>query len=95
MANAPLAPSTSAACDIDPGAYTPEIMMLLEFNLWSGNSRVFPGIDPLVVRKNDKHLAARIGVLEVPSQLVSPLVRASRETVRCSGMLMTTRHRRA
>ena len=29
-------------------------MTMLEFNLWSWNSRVFPGIDPLVVRKNDK-----------------------------------------
>jgi manganese oxidase len=42
------------AYDIDPGAYTPKIMTMLEFNLWSWNSRVFPGIDPLVVRKNDK-----------------------------------------
>ena len=42
------------AYDIDPGAYTPKIMTMLDFNLWSWNSRVFPGIDPLVVRKNDK-----------------------------------------
>ena len=40
--------------DIDPGAYTPKIMTMLDFNIWSWNSRVFPGIDPLVVRKNDK-----------------------------------------
>ena len=40
--------------DIDPGAYTPKIMTMLDFNLWTWNSRVFPGIDPLVVRKNDK-----------------------------------------
>ena len=42
------------AYDIDPGAYTPKIMTMLDFNLWSWNSRVFPGIDPLVVRKSDK-----------------------------------------
>ncbi|MDP3357060.1 MAG: copper oxidase, partial [Polaromonas sp.] len=42
------------AYDIDPGAYTPKIMTMLDFNIWSWNSRVFPGIDPLVVRKNDK-----------------------------------------
>jgi hypothetical protein len=42
------------AYDIDPGAYTPKIMTMLDFNLWSWNSRIFPGIDPLVVRKNDK-----------------------------------------
>ena len=33
---------------------TPKIMTMLDFNIWSWNSRVFPGIDPLVVRKNDK-----------------------------------------
>ncbi len=42
------------AYDIDPGSYTPKIMTMLDFNLWSWNSRVFPGIDPLVVRKHDK-----------------------------------------
>lgn len=42
------------AYDIDPGAYTPKVMTMLDFNLWSWNSRIFPGIDPLVVRKNDK-----------------------------------------
>ena len=42
------------AYDIDPGSYTPKIMTMLDFNLWSWNSRIFPGIDPLVVRKNDK-----------------------------------------
>ncbi len=42
------------AYDIDPGAYTPKIMTMLDFNLWSWNSRVFPGIDPLVVRRGDK-----------------------------------------
>ncbi len=40
--------------DIDPGAYTPKIMTMLDFNLWTWNSRVFPGIDPFVVRKNDR-----------------------------------------
>jgi manganese oxidase len=42
------------AYDIDPGSYTPKIMTMLEFNLWSWNSRVFPGIDSLNVRLNDK-----------------------------------------
>jgi FtsP/CotA-like multicopper oxidase with cupredoxin domain len=43
-----------SAYDIDPGSYTPKIMTMLDFNLWTWNSRVFPGIDPLVVRKNDR-----------------------------------------
>lgn len=42
------------AYDIDPGSYTPKINTMLDFNLWTFNSRVFPGIDPMVVRKNDR-----------------------------------------
>ena len=40
--------------DIDPGSYTPKINTMLDFNLWTFNSRAFPGIDPMVVRKNDR-----------------------------------------
>ena len=50
------------AYDIDPGSYTPKIMTMLDFNLWSWNSRIFPGIDPLVVRQIDK-VRIRIGNL--------------------------------
>ena len=50
------------AYDIEPGAYTPKIMTMLDFNLWSWNSRVFPGISPLVVRQHDK-VRIRIGNL--------------------------------
>ena len=50
------------AYDIDPGSYTPKIMTMLDFNLWSWNSRVFPGIDSLNVRLNDK-VRIRIGNL--------------------------------
>ena len=42
------------AFDIDPGSYTPKVNTMLDFNLWCWNSRVFPGIDPLVVRKDDR-----------------------------------------
>jgi len=42
------------AYDIEPGAYTPKIMTMLDFNLWSWNSRIFPGIDSLNVRQNDR-----------------------------------------
>jgi len=42
------------AYDIDPGSAVPKINTMLDFNLWSWNSRVFPGIDPLVVRKGDR-----------------------------------------
>lgn len=50
------------AYDIEPGSYTPKIMTMLEFNLWSWNSRIFPGIDSLNVRLNDK-VRVRIGNL--------------------------------
>ncbi len=50
------------AYDIDPGSYTPKIMTMLDQNLWSWNSRVFPGIDSLNVRLNDK-VRIRIGNL--------------------------------
>ncbi|MCP5279727.1 MAG: copper oxidase [Thiobacillus sp.] len=42
------------AFDIEPGAATPKINTMLDFNLWCWNSRVFPGIDPLVVRQGDR-----------------------------------------
>jgi FtsP/CotA-like multicopper oxidase with cupredoxin domain len=50
------------AYDIEPGSYKPKINTMLDFNLWTWNSRVFPGIDPLVVRKNDK-VRIRVGNL--------------------------------
>ncbi len=40
--------------DIDPGSYTPKVMTMLDFNLWTFNSRVFPGIASMHVRQNDK-----------------------------------------
>jgi len=42
------------AYDVEPGAYTPKVMTMLDFNLWSWNSRIFPGIDSLNVRQGDK-----------------------------------------
>jgi FtsP/CotA-like multicopper oxidase with cupredoxin domain len=50
------------AYDIEPGSATPSIMTMLDFNLWSWNSRIFPGIDSLNVRLNDK-VRIRIGNL--------------------------------
>ncbi len=42
------------AYDIDPGSSTPKIATMTDFNLWSWNSRVFPGIDHLAVRRGDR-----------------------------------------
>jgi FtsP/CotA-like multicopper oxidase with cupredoxin domain len=40
--------------DVKPGTATPNISTMLDFNMWSFNSRVFPGIDPMVVRQGDR-----------------------------------------
>jgi FtsP/CotA-like multicopper oxidase with cupredoxin domain len=50
------------AFDIEPGAATPKVATMLEFNLWAWNSRVFPGIDHLPVRLGDR-VRIRIGNL--------------------------------
>ncbi len=42
------------AFDIEPGSATPKVNTMLDFNLWCWNSRIFPGIDPFVVRTNDR-----------------------------------------
>ena len=48
--------------DIEPGSATPKIMTMLDFNLFNFNSRIFPGIDSMNVRKGDK-VRIRIGNL--------------------------------
>src|SRR5947207_61513 len=55
-----------ASYDIDPGAYLPKVNTMTDFNLWTWNSRVFPGIDHLVVRKGDR-VRVRIGNLSMTS----------------------------
>jgi FtsP/CotA-like multicopper oxidase with cupredoxin domain len=47
---------------IDPGTYLPKVTEMTDFNMWTWNSRVFPGIDPLVVRRGDR-VRVRIGNL--------------------------------
>jgi FtsP/CotA-like multicopper oxidase with cupredoxin domain len=51
-----------ASYDIDPGSYVPKVMTMTDFNLWSWNSRVFPGIDPLVCGLGER-IRVRIGNL--------------------------------
>lgn len=50
------------AFDITPGARTPNVNTMLDFNLWAWNSRVFPGIDPLLARLGQR-VRVRIGNL--------------------------------
>ena len=51
-----------AAYDIEPGSYKPKISTMLDFNLFTFNSRVFPGIAPLPCRKGDR-VRIRVGNL--------------------------------
>ncbi|MBA4133036.1 copper oxidase [Methylocystis sp. MitZ-2018] len=50
--------------DVDPGTYLPKVSEMTEFNMWTFNSRVFPGIDPLPVRLNDR-VRVRMGNLSM------------------------------
>jgi FtsP/CotA-like multicopper oxidase with cupredoxin domain len=50
------------AYDIEPGSATPRVNTMLDFNLWTWNSRAFPGIAPLVARTGDR-VRIRVGNL--------------------------------
>jgi len=50
------------AYDIEPGAATPKVNTMLDFNLWTWNSRAFPGIDPFVARTGER-VRIRVGNL--------------------------------
>jgi FtsP/CotA-like multicopper oxidase with cupredoxin domain len=39
---------------IDPGTFTPNPNVMLDFNIFTFNGRVFPGIDPLVAQLGDR-----------------------------------------
>ncbi len=51
-----------ASYDIEPGSATPRTAEMTDFNLWTWNSRVFPGIDPLVARTGER-VRIRVGNL--------------------------------
>jgi FtsP/CotA-like multicopper oxidase with cupredoxin domain len=51
-----------SAYDIEPGNYVPKVAEMTNFNMWTFNTRVFPGIDPLVVAKGDR-VRVRVGNL--------------------------------
>ena len=51
-----------AGYDIEPGTMTARINTMLDFNIWSWNSRVFPGIDHLVSRLGER-VRVRMGNL--------------------------------
>lgn len=51
-----------AAYDVEPGTMTPKVSTMTEYNMWTWNNRVFPGIDPLVARSGER-VRIRVGNL--------------------------------
>lgn len=49
---------------VNPGTYRPDPSIMVEFNMWTFNSRVFPGTDSLVVRTGDR-VRVRFGNLSM------------------------------
>jgi manganese oxidase len=50
------------AYDISPGSFTPKVSTMLDFNLWTFNSRAFPGTAPMVARLGER-VRVRVGNL--------------------------------
>jgi hypothetical protein len=50
------------AFDISPGSATPKVSSMLDFNLWTFNSRAFPGTSPMVARLGER-VRVRVGNL--------------------------------
>ncbi|MDR7153093.1 FtsP/CotA-like multicopper oxidase with cupredoxin domain [Hydrogenophaga palleronii] len=57
------------AFDVEPGSMTPQINTMLDFNIWSFNSRVFPAISPLVARMGER-VRVRVGNLTMTNHPV-------------------------
>jgi len=57
------------AYDIEPGSATPRVNTMLDFNLWTWNSRAFPGIDPFVARTGER-VRIRVGNLTMTNHPV-------------------------
>jgi FtsP/CotA-like multicopper oxidase with cupredoxin domain len=57
------------AFDVEPGSMTPQVNTMLDFNIWSFNSRVFPGLSPLVARLGER-VRVRVGNLTMTNHPV-------------------------
>jgi manganese oxidase len=51
-----------ASYDVQPGAATPKTSTMTDFDMWTFNNRVYPGIDPLVAKTGDR-VRIRVGNL--------------------------------
>jgi len=52
------------AYDVTPGASMPKTSTMTDFNLWTWNSRVYPGIEPMVARQHER-VRIRVGNLSM------------------------------
>ncbi|MDP2221245.1 MAG: multicopper oxidase domain-containing protein, partial [Hydrogenophaga sp.] len=57
------------AFDVEPGSMTPQVNTMLDFNIWAFNSRVYPGLSPLVARLGDR-VRVRVGNLTMTNHPV-------------------------
>jgi FtsP/CotA-like multicopper oxidase with cupredoxin domain len=57
------------AYDIQPGSFTPNVNTMLDFNLWTFNSRAYPGIDTMVARLGER-VRIRLGNLTMTNHPV-------------------------
>jgi FtsP/CotA-like multicopper oxidase with cupredoxin domain len=57
------------AFDISPGSATPKVSTMLDFNLWTFNSRAFPGTSPMVARVGER-VRVRVGNLTMTNHPV-------------------------
>jgi hypothetical protein len=57
------------AYDIAPGSATPRVSTMLDFNIWTFNSRAYPGIDPIVARLGER-VRIRVGNLTMTNHPV-------------------------
>jgi manganese oxidase len=56
---------------IDPGTYLPKVAEMTDFNIWTWNCRVLPGIDPLPMRLGDR-VRVRMGNLTMTNHPIHP-----------------------
>ena len=54
---------------VEPGAMTPRVGEMTDFNIWTFNSRAFPAISPLVARQGDR-VRMRVGNLTMTNHPV-------------------------
>lgn len=74
------------AWDVKPGTATPQVATMLDFDMWTMNSRIFPGIDPMPVRLGDR-VRVRIGNLSMDSHPIHLHGYAFRQTATDGGWI--------